>query len=269
MVSKRLARARDAVACSGPFSEAVPTGEMLERNKLHHSVVETIEADILSGKLRIGDRLPAEAELAKRFNISVRSVREALQVLETKGLIRRKHGERANVVRDDVGAFLGSLALTVKQFFSTEPRYLVQLMDIRRIIEVDAVGRLATGEGPLNDEVEQALAGMRDAAEANDFARFTDYDAAFHLGLVHSIENEILHAFYENLFALIIEVIRVTSRVPNKPLDQAYCEHETIYRLICARDAEAARAAMSRQIEGSAGYLKIAIQKATENEGTR
>ncbi|MDR3440461.1 FCD domain-containing protein [Telmatospirillum sp.] len=234
---------------------------MLERDRLNHSVVEAIEADILSGKLRIGDRLPAEAELGRIFHISTRSVREALQILETKGLIRRKHGERANVVRDDVGAFLGSLAVTVKQFFSTEPRYLVQLMDIRSMIEVESVGRLAQGEGQMSDEVERALAGMRAAVDADDFSSFTCHDAEFHLGLVHSIDNDILHVFYDNLFALVLEVIQVTSRVPNKPLAQAYAEHEGIYRLIKAKNSQAAKAAIGRQIESSAGYLRIAIEK--------
>ena len=230
-----------------------------ERNKLHGSVVEFFEAEILSGKLRIGERLPAEAEIARTFKVSTRTIREALQILETKGLLRRKHGERANVVRDDVGEFLGSLALTVRQLFSSEPRYLLQLMDVRRIIELDVVGRLAGAGGALNEEVERALAGMRDAIEAGDGSRFTTYDAEFHLGLVHSVSNEILNVLYENLYGLILEVIRVSSRVPNKPLNVAYAEHAEIYRLIRCREAEGARVAMVRHLEGSAGYLRVAL----------
>lgn len=233
-----------------------------ERDRLHVSVVDAIEAQVLSGELRVGDRLPAEAELARIFNISTRSVREALQVLETKGLVRRRRGERANVVRDDIASYLDSLAVTVKRLFAQDSRYLVQLMDVRRIIEVEVVARLSSGEGAMNREVEEALAGMRAAADAGVFSRFTDSDAAFHQGLVHSVGNEILALVYDNLFGIIVEVIRVSSRVPRKSLDEAYAEHAEIYRLIRAGDVEGAKEAMRRQIDGSSAYLKVVLDKA-------
>lgn len=230
-----------------------------DRDKLHVSVVEALEAQILSGRLKIGDRLPAEAAIAREFNVSTRSVREALQILETKGLVRRKHGERALVVRDDVGEFLGSLATTVKQLFANNSDYLVQLMDVRRIIETEVVTRLSSEDLVMTPEVDEALASMRAAAEANDMARFTDSDAAFHLGLVHSVGNEILNVVYDNLFSIIIDVIRVTSRVPNKSLEDGFAEHEEIYNLIKAREPETARQAIRRQIDESSRYLKVAL----------
>ncbi len=232
-----------------------------ERSKLYVPIVDAFEADILSGVLKVGDRIPAEGEIARTFNVSTRIVREAIQVLETKGLLRRKHGERAMVVREDVGEFLGTLSVAVRQLFSCRSDYMVQLMDVRRIIEIEVVGRLTSGEGAINDEVERALEEMRRAAEDGDFSRFTDCDAAFHLGLVHSVGNEILNVFYDNLFALIIEVIRLSSGVPDKSLDAGYQEHLEIYRLIRDGDGEGAKAAMRRQIENSASYLQVALDK--------
>jgi DNA-binding FadR family transcriptional regulator len=246
---------------AGPAEDRPQNLGLAERGKLHVPVVEHFEREILSGRLKVGDHLPSEGELARLFRVSTRSIREALQILETKGLVRRKHGERATVVRDDVGEFIGTLAMTVKQFFSSDPRYLVQLMDLRRMIELEVVGRLATESGQTNDEVERALTGMQSAVEANDFARFTIHDAEFHLGLVHSVENEILHVLYENLFGLITDIIKVASRVPRKTLDVAFAEHAEIHRLIRARDAEGARAAIARQIGGSTEYLKIAMKE--------
>lgn len=233
-----------------------------DRGKLHVPVVEAFEKQILSGQLKVGDRLPAEAEMARLYSVSTRSVREALQILETKGLVRRKHGERALVVRDDVGEFLGSLATTVKQLFANNSDYLVQLMDVRRIIETEVVTRLSSEDLPIAPEVGIALAEMRAAADAGDIARFTDSDAAFHLGLVRSVGNEILNVVYDNLFSIIIDVIRVTSRVPNKSLEDGYAEHEEIHRLILTRQAEVARAAIRKQIDHSASYLKVALDNA-------
>jgi len=233
-----------------------------DRGKLHVPVVEAFEKQILSGQLKVGDRLPAEAEMARLYSVSTRSVREALQILETKGLVRRKHGERALVVRDDVGEFLGSLAATVKQLFANNSDYLVQLMDVRRIIETEVVTRLSSEDLPIAPEVGAALAEMRAAADAGDISRFTDSDAAFHLGLVRSLSNEILNVVYDNLFSIIIDVIRVTSRVPNKSLDAGYAEHEEIHNFILTKQAEAARAAIGKQIDHSASYLKVALDNA-------
>lgn len=233
-----------------------------DRGKLHVPVVDAIEHQILSAELKVGDRLPSEAQLARTYAVSTRSVREALQILETKGLVRRKHGERAMVVRDDVGEFLGSLAATAKTLFANNSTYLVQLMDVRRIIETDIVGRLSSERIPILPEVGRALADMRAAADAGDISRFTDSDAAFHLGLVRSAGNEILNVLYDNLFAIIIDVIRVTSRVPDKSLDAGYAEHEEIYQLIAAGQPEAAKTAIRRQIDNSSSYLKVALDSA-------
>ena len=230
-----------------------------ERSKLHDALVVHYEAEIFTGRLATEDRLPAEAEIARLFSVSTRTVRDALQVLETKGLVQRRHGECAVVVRNDVAGFLGSLALSVQQLLSTDPHYFLELMDIRRMVELDVVGRLAAPGETLNGEVQQALDGMDAAMRANNAAAFARQDAEFHRALVHSAPNKVLHVLYDNLHALITEVIRVASRVPRKSLDAAYAEHAGIHALIRDCDPEGARRAMAEHIEASAGYVQIAV----------
>ena len=57
-------------------------------------VAEQIEAAILSGRLKTGNKLPPEREIIKQFDISRRTLREALRILEQKGLIQVKQGTR-------------------------------------------------------------------------------------------------------------------------------------------------------------------------------
>jgi DNA-binding FadR family transcriptional regulator len=237
------------------------TGGAPEREKLHASVVSTIEAEILSGELKVGARLPSEGDLARRFSISTRSVREGLQILETRGLIRRRHGERAEVVRDDVGQFLDSLAVTVKSLFAEDPAYLVQLMDVRRIFELEVVGRLAAGEGHVLDDVETALS---DLAAAKDFSHYAEADANFHRALVKSLGNEILSSVYANLYGLITDVIRLTSRVPSKTQAEGVAEHQAILQSIRSGDVDASRALMREHIDNSTAYLQQAIDAAKQ-----
>ncbi|HTM77481.1 MAG TPA: FCD domain-containing protein, partial [Devosia sp.] len=182
---------------------------------------------------------------------------------------RRRHGERAEIVRDDVEQFLGSLAATVRTLFAQDAAYLVQLMDVRRMFELEVVGRLAAGEGALGAEVDAALDTMRASVEAKDFNQFTQSDAAFHRALVQALGNEILSTVYDNLYALITDVIRVTSRVPSKTLSEGLAEHEAIRGLIASGDVAASRAAIRGHIDNSTAYLQRAITASkTPNQRT-
>lgn len=230
-----------------------------DRDRLYVSVVSAIEAQILSGELKVGARLPSEAEIARQFAISTRSVREGLQILETKGLVRRRHGERAEVVRDDVEQFLGSLATTVRSLFAKDADYLVQLMDVRRMFELEVVGRLAAGKGKLSDDVGAALS---DLAGAADFAHYAQSDADFHRALVQSLGNEILSTVYGNLYALITDVIRLTSRQASKTQAEGVAEHAAIHAAIIKGDVEGSRALMREHIDNSTTYLHQAINAA-------
>jgi DNA-binding FadR family transcriptional regulator len=237
-----------------------------DRDRLHVSVVKAFETRILSGELQVGDRLPSEAEIARLLNISTRSVREGLQILETKGLVRRRHGERAEVVRDDVDQFLTSLAGTVRALFAKDPASLVEVVEVRRMFELEAVGRLAAGEGGSRAPIEEALAAMQASIGAQDFGQFTESDAAFHRALVQALGNDILSTLYSNLHGIVADVIRFTSRVPRKTLAAGFAEHEAIYALIAAGKADAARAAMREHIDNSTAYLEQAIRSSGQKQ---
>ena len=230
------------------------------RDKLYSSVASAFETQILSGELPVGERLPSEGEIARNFGVSTRSVREAMQILETKGLIRRRHGGRSTVIRGDVSEFLGTLAATVRQLFSADPDYLMQLMVVRRMIETEVISLLAKRENPIDASVEAALDSMRRARDASNFSGFTEADAEFHFALVRSAGNEILTVFYDNLYGLITDVIRVTSRVPSKSLEAAYVEHSDICKAIRSRKESNAKKLMKAHIDNSADYLRLAIE---------
>lgn len=235
-----------------------------KRDRLHTTVAAALEANILSGHLKIGDKLDSESAIAKEFGVSTRAVREAIHTLETKGLVLRRHGERTTVVRDDVNEFLDTLAVTVRQRLASEPEYLKQLMVARRMVETEILGILCSAAQPIAPTVTENLDRMRKARDELDFSGFVDADAAFHLALVHSAGNRVLSIIYDNFASLISEVIQVTSRVPTKSLNEAYDEHAAIYAMIRDRNETGAKALVRAQIDNSANYLRIAIEKATK-----
>lgn len=67
----------------------------VSRSRAYELVVERVEEQILTGALRVGDRLPAERDLAARLGVSRAAVREAIRTLEAQGVVdggRRKLG---------------------------------------------------------------------------------------------------------------------------------------------------------------------------------
>ena len=76
----------------------------IESEKLSNAVVRQIEKLILQGILRPGEKLPAERELAERFDVSRPSLRSAIALLQDKGLLVSKVVTFANTdLANDVG----------------------------------------------------------------------------------------------------------------------------------------------------------------------
>ncbi|QOL82332.1 FadR/GntR family transcriptional regulator [Pseudooceanicola spongiae] len=236
------------------------------RERLHVTVQATLEERILGGDLKVGDKLASESRIAQEFGVSTRSVREAIQALETKGLVQRRHGGNTTVVRRDVNEFIGSLAVTVRQQLAGDPAYLRELIQARQMIETEVIDLLVASETPVNADVETALAGMRTARDEGDFDGFVNADAAFHLALVRCSGNRILAIMYENFANLISDMIQVSSRVPTKSLDEAYTEHEEIFARIRDHNGPGAKDLMRDQIARSGEYLRIAIEKEMEDK---
>lgn len=78
--------------------------ERKHKQRIFEDVVKRIEADILAGRIRIGEKLPAERELKRRLNTSRSALREALRVLEHKGLIEMRLGKAGGAYIRRVGA---------------------------------------------------------------------------------------------------------------------------------------------------------------------
>src|SRR5215218_970181 len=67
-------------------------------SRLHRTLLRVLVADIVSGALPAGERLPTEIELAQRFGVSRGVARESLRSLEERGLVNVKHGSGATVL---------------------------------------------------------------------------------------------------------------------------------------------------------------------------
>lgn len=150
-----------------------------KQNRVFQDVVEQIEDAILSGRLEPGTRLPAERELKEMFNTSRGTLREALRVLEQKGLIRIKLGVAggAYIKQIDAEPVMESLALLIRSG-KVLPDHLAEF----RIKIEGAIVELAAQRATPKDieKMENLWEQARQHYEAADWENFLKMDEAMH-----------------------------------------------------------------------------------------
>ena len=167
--------------------------DMFEPVRTRHTfeeAAEQIAEKVRSGELRLGDKLPAERELAVRMQISRPTLREAARILVEAGLLEVRRGPGGGMfVRSDVVP-----VELVRQRSSLRLDEVAQVLEARRLIE-PGVARLAAQRA--SDEhlaaLERSIEAMRDICargyEAEDEDRFLQLDMQFHLALARAAGN--------------------------------------------------------------------------------
>jgi GntR family transcriptional regulator, transcriptional repressor for pyruvate dehydrogenase complex len=212
-------------------------------------VVSFVRRLIERGRLRPGDRLPAERDLATRIGVSRPTVRAGLHSLAALGVVHSKHGSGTYIpdgppaLRTEPLSFLAAL-----HGFTRE-----EMHEARRILEVGAAGLAAERATPeqlatLADEV----AGMFTSLAERQV--FLVHDVNFHRGVAAASANPIVAALVEMVSAMYYERrVQTVARAAESDMKDAAEAHRRIYQAIKARDVDGARHHMNAHlIEASA-----------------
>ena len=208
-------------------------------------IVQQIKSSIFEGRVAPGDRLPSEKELAAQFGLSRITVRDALRVLESQGLIEIKVGAgggpfvatpNSEAVTEVLTGMLRLQGISIKE-----------LVEARLVIET-AIVTLAAERATADDlqAMEEAIAQAR-AARATGKQRFTPHSINFHIALAQAAKNQVLFftvnsfrtPFYETLDKL----------APDDAMGQRAIEdHQKLLEAIAAHDAKRARQVMREHL---------------------
>ncbi|MEU7002468.1 FCD domain-containing protein [Nonomuraea sp. NPDC046570] len=158
-------------------------------------VLAQIERRIAEDGLTVGDRLPGERQLAEQLRVGRSSVREALRVLETLGVLSSQAGRGP-----DAGAVLTArpdspLTDLLRLHLGLSNLELSEVVDTRLMIERWAVARAAQA-GAGTGELAAALARM-DAADGAE--EFVEHDTAFHCAIAEASGNRLIAAIMRSL----------------------------------------------------------------------
>jgi GntR family transcriptional repressor for pyruvate dehydrogenase complex len=215
--------------------------EPVERKKVYELVAERLTRDIAERRLRPGDVLPPERTLVKAYSVGRSSVREALRMLESRGMIVA-HGAGAFSVAGSANPLRQSLSLLM----DLREVGLSELFEVRRMLEVEAAG-LAAVRAHEDDylPMERAIQDMTTGICSQE--RYTEADVRFHMSVANATHNQITSHLMEAIRAVMHRALRSIFHVPGSP-ERSNQDHRGILRAIVNGDPDAARDAMRRHL---------------------
>lgn len=233
------------------------------RKSLVSIVADALLDRIIAGDLDVGAALPSEAEIGEAHDVSRVTVREALRVLTTQGIIRVTSGIGSVVTPLDEWQSLGAI-LRYQSARGDDGEVATQLISVRRMIESEAAALAAPR---LSDAALEELAAcverMRQASAAQDVGAFVAADLHFHDLILRGSGNVFLAALLEPLTRVLAERRAQTSRVPEIQR-HAIDEHSAVLGALDARDPARARLAMEHHMQQTLDDLRAYVLRVGE-----
>lgn len=235
----------------------------VQRTRLRDRAAAEILEMVISGGFRPGDRLPPERELCERLGVSRTVVREALNLVEARGLISIEHGRGAVVSGGEPRAVRDTLGLLLR----VQPKTLWELLEMRGILEVEVAGLAAERAEPedvgaMRVQIER-MGRSIDAPEG-----YVDADVEFHASLARAARNGVLLTMLEPVVDLLRTSRRVSAARPGNAR-RALGEHGRILERVESGDAEGARREMRAHLANTAKDIEAAIGEGIIEEGEK
>ena len=224
---------------TGPLSMDIAP---VKSTRIYEEIVRQIKGMIAEGRLKSGDQLPPERDLAEKFLVSRTSVREALRALESVGLIEIRPGEGTFVREVSVEALVEPLALVLL----AQREMIGELFEARRLLEPVIAGlaaRRATREEVqemeriLDEQAKEIAAGNTGLAQ----------DAAFHAAIATAAHNRAITRIVHAVMDLLAQSREEAISTPGRPT-RSHEDHRRVLNAIRGGDAAAAERAMQDHV---------------------
>ena len=222
----------------------------MPKRKKYEEIAEHLELGIVSGRLRLGERIPSERDLMERFEAGRSSVREALFTLHRKGLLSASAGAVARVSEPTADLMVRELS-GVARLMLSRPDGVRELQDARALFETGLARRAAQRAGPEEVEALRAALAVNEAAQGKD--AFVATDVAFHTAIATACGNRAYLAV-DAAFSEWLREQRTISADAGATREQAIAQHGAIFEAIARGDPIAAEDAMEAHLATVVDY---------------
>ena len=219
--------------------------QTLETRRLYRQIADQLTRLIQSGGLRIGERLPAERELAEKFGVSRPTMREALIALEVEGLVE---------VRGGAGVFVLDRRTPRREHIANGPAPgPFDIIRARWIIESEAAALAASNATPEHlQTLKHTLGEMR--SHRSHSPESMAADQRFHLCIAEASGNSALLLVVQQLWEQRTAPLYMQFEshfVGETIWREANVEHGELLDAIASRDPDAARDAMRKHMKNA------------------
>lgn len=222
----------------------------MKTNGLVEDVQRQLEVALLDGRYPANAKLPSERVLAEQFSVSRNTIREALQRMVARGLLRSRPG---------AGVFVGdqlrtSTASPWGQLVADHPALLNDVLEFRRVLE-GATAYYAALRGTEDEYagIRALLAGLEQARIDDKAAEEAALDAQLHEAIALASHNSMFLHLHSSVLGILREHITLNGSnlraLDAEVSGQLLQQHRAICQAICARRPEAARTAMQAHID--------------------
>jgi len=233
--------------------------ESVKVARISDSIVSQIEEMILDGALKPRDQLPPERELAQQLEVSRPSLREALVILEAKGLVHARRGG-GTFVSD---ALAHSFTDPLVHLLQRRPDTAFDVLELRLALEEVSAFFAALRANETDRNIMRRRFEALEASYDGDRAENVNADVEFHMAVADASHNAALVHVMRGLFNVIHATIRenlgrIYAEAGGKDVIRA--QHTALFEAVMGGDPEAAR---------EAAHTHLGFVVATLREGVR
>ena len=219
-----------------------PDFATVRRDKIYEGVAKQIERLILK-KLRPGDKLPSERELAETLRVSRSSIRDAIRSLELMGLVEPRQGAGTIVREISSESMLNPLANALKR----KEELIGELLDFRLMLEPQLAARAATRVSPDEiSEMEEILERQQNKLRSGEST--IGEDSEFHYAIALASGNSVVLKVLDTLMDLLRDSRERSLQVQGRQ-QKSLAGHQRVLAALKRQDSQAAMVAMRRHIK--------------------
>ena len=234
------------------------SGEYTKMNKtLMSTQVEDQMTEYLIRECQVGDKLPNEFDLAKRFNTSRSTLREVMKSLASQGMVEIRHGSGTYVLSTSPSV-PDPLHLSGRK---DKFRLALELFDVRLMLEPEIAAkaaelrtdRQAQEVKELCDEVERLYRNGEDHSQK---------DMEFHTCIARCSGNVVVQALVPIIQSAVVTFCNVTER---KLMNETITTHRAVAKAIYYRDPVGARCAMTAHLSANRDLIQDMLREREQN----
>ena len=201
--------------------------------------------EIMEGRLKRGEKIPSDRELAKNLGVGRSTVREALKVLDFLGMIDIRPGQGTYLANSETNFF----AIPLSWSLFLDGGQVKSIITIRSILETKSAELAAQcTDEILLSKLDKVFHQMHSTYQIKDYEKFLDDDIEFHSCIAECSKNQIIYSMLQTIRNFLRRISK-TGMIDEKQMSDIYTEHRKIYGAIISHNAEYSMKYMLEHVE--------------------